>query len=313
MLDHSSGTPSSALRAVALTCLAVSLLAVTGCSSTRPTTGSETTGAETTGAVTPGAETTPPATSTSPAPGAPGPITAGRMLGDAVAVSSVTDALGTYAHVGLSPQAKAAAFDPALVDPDSEKGLFDAARLASAQRWVTGFIASETLDSPALDVARNYPAWSARAEEDSVAPGGSALLDAGTDGTNAITWNAAGTNIVPRLIRDGGPRMTRETVDVTRVYPFTDGGPGPAIAFFVTAEADYRVSDEAARAYVEARDPTDSAATRERKTVPALYDGTGENSFPVKGTLVYSVVQRGSSWRIAGVKVTYDTPQTWQK
>lgn len=299
MRDHSPRTTAARSRVAAAASAGLSILLVAGCSSAAP---SES-----------GRATPERPAATSPAVSAPAAITGGRTLGDAVAVSTVTDTLGTYEHVGISPRAKALTFDSSLLDPAAAKGLYSTAELASAQRFVAGFVASETFDGPALDDADAYPAWSARAREDLVEAGQSALLGRGTDGTNAITWNAAGTSIVPRLIRDGGPRLSRETIDVTRVYPFTGGGPGPAIAFFISAEADYRVSDAAARAYVEARDPTDTAAVREQKTLPALYDGTGENTFPVKGTLVYSVVQNGSSWRIAGVKVAYDAPQTWSK
>ena len=55
---------------------------------------------------------------------------------------------------------------------------------------------------------------------------------------------------------------------MTRVYRFTDGGPGPAIAFFVTAEADYRFGRGCQGVRRGAR-PDRQRGTRERKTVPA--------------------------------------------
>ena len=82
----------------------------------------------------------------------------GPAFGDVAPRESITDELGTYLHVTISPAAAVyLTVDPDALDASIDGSSWDEQSLLAAQRFVVTFVAEQTIDSTALD--RDEAGW----------------------------------------------------------------------------------------------------------------------------------------------------------
>ncbi|MBX3195833.1 MAG: hypothetical protein R2717_01795 [Schumannella sp.] len=189
----------------------------------------------------------------SPSPtGSPSPsdVPIGTPFGDVAPREQVTDELGTYLHVTLSPESLAAtAVDPATVGASIAGSTWDDAALLEAQRFVATFVAEQTIDSIALD--RDMAGWEQWLVE--VGPQYVDLADTGDlikpdyNADRPVPIFNDPSNFTPRFVRDGFPRLDDATIEVTSLENLPHEG-GEWLEVSGVSDVAYRLSDEEARA-----------------------------------------------------------------
>jgi hypothetical protein len=228
----------------------------------------------------------------------------GAAFGDVAPRESLTDDLGTYLHVTLSPTAAVAT----EVDPSTEGDLiagssWDDTSLLEAQKFVATFVAEQTIDSSALD--RDEAGWENWL--DSTAP-----IYFGDDAADVIGRPAGGTDrptpifndpndSTPILARDGLARLDDATITVTELQNEPREG-GERLRVTGSADVAYRLTDEEAVVYL-----LDQGYDQD------TVDGFGQLSDGEDGHFLthidwsYSVERAGDGWLIRAYTLTSDS------
>lgn len=241
-----------------------------------------------------------PSVSGSPSPSAP----IGAPFGDAAPRESVTDDLGTYLHVTLSPTASVAnEVDPATVGDLIEGSSWDDASLLEAQRFVATFVAEQTIDSVALD--RDEKGWTQWLDSTAATYFGPDYLDllgkpaGGTDRATPIFNDP--NDSTPVLVRDGLARLDDATITVSELQNEPREG-GELLRVTGSADVAYRLSDDQAIAYL-----LDQGY--DKQTVDGfteLHDGT-DGHLLTHLDWSYSVERAGDGWLIRAYSLVSDS------
>jgi len=243
--------------------------------------------------------------SASPSPsGTASPSSAplGPAFGDVAPRESVTDELGTYLHVTISPAAAVyTAVDPSTVDPSIAGSSWDDDSLLEAQRFVVTFVAEQTIDSSALD--RDMPGW-----DDWVATTSAGYFGEADDDLLKLEGFDRPTPIyndpndyTPRLVRDGLARMDDATITVDSLSNEPREG-GEWLTVTGTANVSYRLSDDEAIASLVQQGYTQEEA----EGVESLTDGVDGHYLANLGWS-YSVERVGDGWLIRAYHLTWDS------
>ena len=226
----------------------------------------------------------------------------GPAFGDVAPRESITDELGTYLHVTISPGAAVyRTVDPDTLDSSIDGSSWDEQSLLAAQRFVVTFVAEQTIDSTALD--RDEAGW-----EEWVDSTVGALLRPGNDDLMKLEGSDRPTpiyndpnNFTPRLVRDGLARLDDATVTVDALSNEPREG-GEWLTITGTADVAYRLSDEEAIANLVEQGYTQDEA----EGVEALADGE-EGHYLSTLTWSYSVERVGDGWQIRDYDLIWDS------
>jgi hypothetical protein len=226
----------------------------------------------------------------------------GPAFGDVSPRESITDDLGTYLHVTLSPDAAAyTTVDPATVDPSIAGSSWDDASLLDAQRFVATFVAEQTIDSSALDRdLKGWREWVDSTSELYFGPDSGDLMK--LDGADRPTpiYNDP-DDFTPRLVRDGLARLDDATITIESLSNEPREG-GEWLTVTGTADVAYRLSDQEA-----------IASLLDQGYDQATIDGFGALSDGVDGhyltnlTWSYSVERLADGWIIRAYDLTWDS------
>jgi hypothetical protein len=244
-----------------------------------------------------------PTASGSPSPSDTGaPI--GAPFGDVAPRESITDELGTYLHVTLSPTAEVAtAIDPATVGASIAGSSWDDAALLEAQRFVATFVAEQTIDSTALDADEaGWESWVGSTAAQYFGPNPEEAIGRPTGGTDRpVPIFDDPNNSTPELVRDGLARLDDATITVDSLENDPREG-GERLMVSGTADVSYRLSDEQAVA-------TLLAQGYDQQTIDGfadLSDGK-DGHFLTHLEWSYSVERVGSGWLIRSYQLTSDS------
>ena len=228
----------------------------------------------------------------------------GTAFGDVAPRESVTDDLGTYLHVTLSPEsAVATEVDPSTVGDLIAGSSWDDAALLDAQKFVATFVAEQTIDSSALD--RDEAGWQTWLTSTAPTYFGDDAADVlgkpsgGTDRPTPIFNDP--NDSTPILVRDGLARLDDATITVTELQNEPREG-GERLRVTGASDVTYRLSDEEATVYL-----LDQGYDQD------TLDGFGELSDGVDGHLLthlewsYAVERSGDGWLIRAYTLTSDS------
>jgi hypothetical protein len=238
------------------------------------------------------------------------PVTSGTAYGDSIVIGKVTDALGTYENTGINPKdAIMTKVDPSIVAPSVAANGFTPADTLSAQQYVATFIASQGLDSNAVDLPEStgWNVWEKNeASKYIYAPLKSELLTpTATDKSDrSIIINNNQNGVYPPLVRDGKPRLSNTTIGANAISGGSDPKAGKYLYLEGTAIADYRVSQKNSIAWLLKNNPKYTEATL-KAARPDLF-ANSEDDFQTTLTWKYAVVKDGASWKIAGFDNTWE-------
>jgi hypothetical protein len=244
-----------------------------------------------------------PTASPSPSGSAsPSDVPLGPAFGDVAPRESITDDLGTYLHVTISPAADAyTSVDPDTVDASIEGSSWDDASLLEAQRFIATFVAEQTIDSSALD--RDLPGWKewvASTSEQYFGPASDDLMK--LDGADRPTpiYNDP-DDFTPRLVRDGLARLDDATITVDSLANEPREG-GEWLTISGTADVAYRLSDQEAIASLLGQG-------YDQETIDGfdvLSDGV-DGHYLANLTWSYSVERVGDGWLIRAYDLEWDS------
>ncbi len=226
----------------------------------------------------------------------------GPAFGDVAPRESITDELGTYLHVTISPGAAVyRTVDPDTLDSSIDGSSWDEQSLLDAQRFIVTFVAEQTIDSTALD--RDEAGWEEWVDSTSelyFGPDTGELMKLeGSDRPTPI-YNDP-DNFTPRLVRDGLSRMDDATITVDAISNEPREG-GEWLTISGTADVSYRLTDEEAIANLLEQGYTqDEAAGFE-----SLSDGQ-DGHYLSSLTWSYSVERVQDGWRIRDYDLTWDS------
>lgn len=217
----------------------------------------------------------------------------GPAFGDVAPRESITDELGTYLHVTISPGAAVyRTVDPDTLDSSIDGSSWDEQSLLDAQRFVVTFVAEQTIDSTALDRDEaGWEEWVDSTSEIYFGPDTGELMKLeGSDRPTPI-YNDP-NNFTPSLVRDGLARLDDATITVDSLSNEPREG-GEWLTITGTADVSYRLTDEEAIAsLVEQGYPQDEAEGFE-----SLADGV-EGHYLTSITWSYSTERVGDGWII---------------
>jgi hypothetical protein len=226
----------------------------------------------------------------------------GPAFGDVAPRESITDELGTYLHVTISPGAAVyRTVDPDTLDASIDGSSWDEPSLLDAQRFVVTFVAEQTIDSTALD--RDEAGWEEWVDSTSelyFGPDNGDLMKLeGSDRPTPI-YNDP-DNFTPRLVRDGLARMDDATISVDSISNEPREG-GEWLTVTGTADVSYRLTDEEAIAnLIEQGYSQDEAEGFE-----SLTDGD-DGHYLSSLTWSYSVERVSDGWLIRDYDLTWDS------
>ncbi len=244
-----------------------------------------------------------PTASPSPSGSAsPSDVPLGPAFGDVAPRESVTDELGTYLHVTISPAAGVyRSVDPEALDPSIDGSSWDEQSLLEAQRFVVTFVAEQTIDSAALD--RDLPGWEEWLESTSAdyfgEDDGDLMKLEGSDRPTPI-YNDP-NDFTPRLVRDGLARMDDVTITVESLSNEPREG-GEWLTVSGTADVAYRLSDEEAIASLVQQGYTQDEA----EGFESLADGE-EGHYLTILDWSYSVERVGDGWLIRDYDLMWES------
>jgi hypothetical protein len=244
-----------------------------------------------------------PSPSPSPSGSAsPSNVPLGPAFGDVAPRESITDDLGTYLHVTISPAAAAyTSVDPATVDSSIAGSSWDEPSLLEAQRFVATFVAEQTIDSSALD--RDEEGWEEWVDSTSElyfgADSGELMKLEGADRPTPI-YNDP-DNFTPRLVRDGLARLDDAVITIESLSNEPREG-GEWLTITGTADVAYRLSDEEAiDSLVEQGYDEETAESFE-----SLSDGV-DGHYLTLLTWSYSVERVPDGWLIRAYDLTWES------
>ncbi|CAN5347223.1 hypothetical protein BH09ACT4_BH09ACT4_08830 [soil metagenome] len=176
----------------------------------------------------------------------------GSPFGDVAPRESVTDELGTYLHVTLSPVAAVATtVDPATLGDLIEGSSWDDASLLAAQRFVATFVAEQAIDSSALDRDEaGWDGWLTDVAPNYLGPDAADVIGKPTGGIDRATPIFNDPNdTTPKLVRDGLARLDDASIAVTELQNQPREG-GERLIVTGTADVTYRLTDAEAIVYL---------------------------------------------------------------
>ncbi len=223
----------------------------------------------------------------------PSDVPLGPAFGDVAPRESITDDLGTYLHVTISPASAAyTTVDPSTVDPSIAGSSWDEQSLLEAQRFVATFVAEQTIDSIALD--RDETGWEEWVDSTSelyFGPDSGDLMKLeGADRPTPI-YNDP-DNFTPRLVRDGLARLDDATITIESLANEPREG-GEWLTVTGTADVAYRLSDRRRSPRCSSRGTT----RRPLEGFEALNDGD-DGHYLTLLTWSYSVERVADGWMI---------------
>ncbi len=226
----------------------------------------------------------------------------GPAFGDVAPRESITDDLGTYLHVTLSPESAAyRSVDPSTVDASVSGSSWDEQSLLDAQRFVATFVAEQTIDSSALDRDEaGWEEWVDSTSESYFGPASGDLLKLeGADRPTPI-YNDP-DNFTPRLVRDGLARLDDATIEIDSLSNEPRAG-GEWLTVSGTADVSYRLSDQEAIASLLEQGYDEDAA----ESFDALNDGA-DGHYLTLLIWSYSVERVGDGWTIRDYDLMWES------
>jgi len=245
------------------------------------------------------------APSASPSPSgsaSPSDVPLGPAFGDVAPRESLTDDLGTYLHVTISPASDAyTSVDPATVDPSIEGSSWDEQSLLDAQRFVATFVAEQTIDSSALD--RDEAGWEDWVDSTSEIyfgeDSGDLMKLEGADRPTPI-YNDP-DNFTPRLVRDGLARLDDATITIESLANEPREG-GEWLTVTGTADVAYRLTDQEAIASLIEQGYDQGSA----ESFDTLSDGV-DGHYLTLLAWSYSVERVADGWLIRAYDLTWES------
>ncbi len=243
--------------------------------------------------------------SASPTPSgtaSPSAVPLGPAFGDVAPRESITDDLGTYLHITISPASDAyTSVDPDTVDASITGSSWDEQSLLDAQRFVATFVAEQTIDSSALD--RDEAGWEEWVDSTSEiyfgAASGELMKLEGADRPTPI-YNDP-DNFTPRLVRDGLARLDDATITIESLANEPREG-GEWLTVTGTADVDYRLSDQEAIASLLEQGYDQETA----ESFDSLGDGE-DGHYLTLLTWSYSVERVADGWLIRAYDLTWES------
>lgn len=226
----------------------------------------------------------------------------GPAFGDVAPRESITDELGTYLHVTISPAAPVyLTVDPDVLDSSIDGSSWDEQSLLDAQRFVVTFVAEQTIDSTALDRDRpGWDEWVASTAESYFGPDDDDLMKLeGSDRPTPI-YNDP-DDFTPRLVRDGMARMDDAAITVDSISNEPREG-GEWLTITGTADVSYRLTDEEAIANLVAQGYTQDEA----EGFGSLADGE-DGHYLTTLEWSYSVERVADGWLIRAYDLSWES------
>lgn len=228
--------------------------------------------------------------------------------GDAVVTgTTVTDELGSYKTVKLDPKSDALKFNKDTYTDDNS-GL-TTEQAAAAQKWVANFVATQGLDSVAIDRgSKGWTEWQQQSADKFILPAAKSTILGATSSTSdrpLVIMNDPNNNY-PQLARDGGARVKSEHISIDK----TEAGDYNGMQYvrvYGVGKATYGASDKSLLASIKKLNPN-ATEKQLRAEYPSLYNGKdGDVNVEYTLTFNYTVVKSGNSWKIAGISNTAST------
>lgn len=252
-------------------------------------------------------DTTPkPTTSTSaPADPSASPSTpADSALGGDIVVMTkdgkavvIKDQYGSYEKVGLNPDDELnKKVDPSIIDSSVKDAGWSDQDVLAGQKFISNFIASESIDSTALDTGDpGYKDWVSKNQDKYIAPEFQSFIQSDSD-KRALLNTRVNAEIDFHYVRDGKPRVTSSNITMDRVNN-VDANNEHNLIFTGSYVAKYRANNkDVLNAYVEKGYPKDQVL----QTLPQLKDANGYTT--VSGTMKYqyAIAKKADGWKITG-------------
>lgn len=252
-------------------------------------------------------DTTPkPTTSTSaPADPSASPSTpADSALGGDIVVMTkdgkavvIKDQYGSYEKVGLNPDdALNKKVDPSIIDSSVKDAGWSDQDVLAGQKFISNFIASESIDSTALDTGEaGYKDWVSKNQDKYIAPEFQSFIQNDT-AEGALLNSQRGGEIAFQYARDGKPRVTGSNISMSKIVN-VDSGSEHNLIFVGKYDAQYRASNkEVLAAYIAKGYKKENVL----QTLPQLKDENGYVT--VNGTMdyQYAIAKKDGNWKITG-------------
>jgi len=249
-------------------------------------------------------ETTPKPTTSTSAPANPTAEPTASVDGDIVVVTKdgkavvIKDQYGSYEKVGLNPDdALNKKVDPAIVDSSVKDAGWSDQDVLAGQKFISNFIASESIDSTALDTGEaGYKDWVAKNQAKYIAPEFQSFIQSDTSNNGALLNTQRGGEIAFQYARDGKPRVSSSNISMSKVVN-VDSGSEHNLIFVGKYDAKYRASNkEVMAAYIAKGYKKENVL----QTLPQLKDENGYVT--VNGTMSYqyAVAKKDGNWKITG-------------
>lgn len=236
----------------------------------------------------------------------------------------VTDAFGNYQRTKIDPSK--------IAITSNSSGKYSAAEVEAAKHFIVDFVATEAIDSIALDNPTQLDTWRASVALKYIHPSylkdvlygnGRQQPDNSVSNFGLILSNAKnseGETILPPLMRDGKPRVANKSFGDK--VEFKDGPNGSLLAY-LRGSASFYATDEAVLShystgklsqYVDENNktvqlsPADAKASL-KKSYPSLSDGK-----PQAGSLVFDLhfglLKDGDKWKIVDFSNLFESKRT---
>lgn len=249
-------------------------------------------------------DTTPKPTTSTSAPANPTAEPTASVDGDIVVVTKdgkavvIKDQYGSYEKVGLNPDAALnKKVDPAIVDSSVKDAGWSDQDVLAGQKFISNFIASESIDSTALDTGEaGYKDWVAKNQAKYIAPEFQSFIQSDTSNNGALLNTQRGGEIAFQYARDGKPRVSSSNISMSKVVN-VDSGSEHNLIFVGKYDAKYRASNkEVLAAYIAKGYKKENVL----QTLPQLKDENGYVT--VNGTMSYqyAVAKKDGNWKITG-------------
>lgn len=249
-------------------------------------------------------DTTPKPTTSTSAPANPSAEPTASVDGDIVVVTKdgkavvIKDQYGSYEKVGLNPDAALnKKVDPAIVDSSVKDAGWSDQDVLAGQKFISNFIASESIDSTALDTGEaGYKDWVAKNQAKYIAPEFQSFIQSDTSNNGALLNTQRGGEIAFQYARDGKPRVSSSNISMSKVVN-VDSGSEHNLIFVGKYDAKYRASNkEVLAAYIAKGYKKENVL----QTLPQLKDENGYVT--VNGTMSYqyAVAKKDGNWKITG-------------
>jgi len=249
-------------------------------------------------------DTTPKPTTSTSAPANPTAEPTASVDGDIVVVTKdgkavvIKDQYGSYEKVGLNPDdALNKKVDPAIVDSSVKDAGWSDQDVLAGQKFISNFIASESIDSTALDTGEaGYKDWVAKNQAKYIAPEFQSFIQSDTSNNGALLNTQRGGEIAFQYARDGKPRVSSSNISMSKVVN-VDSGSEHNLIFVGKYDAKYRASNkEVMAAYIAKGYKKENVL----QTLPQLKDENGYVT--VNGTMSYqyAVAKKDGNWKITG-------------